>query len=210
MMPIAPFAPRPVPRDVEARRSRIAVAAAVVGIAAALLAYAVSPGIRHAVGHAAHGVGTAVDKVADRVFPDRARAAPPLPRESLRGSAITLKALAGRPALIAFWSPRCAGCRAEAAAVATLAAGIGAGRVVGVADGGSRAADLAWVRRHRWEFPNLRDGSGAVSARYGVAAPGRLPVAVAIDSRGHITKVLRGPQTLAALQHALYPHTASK
>jgi len=206
-MPIAPFAPRPVPRELEARRSRLAVVAALIGIGAALLAYAVSPGIRHAVGHAARGVGHAVDKVTDRVFPHHARSAPGLPTEALRGAPITIKALAGAPALVTFWSPTCAPCASTAAAVATLAGGVGDGRVVGVADGGSRTAALAFLRRHRWVFPNLRDATGEISHRYGVKSTGSLPMTVVINSSGHITKVLRGPQTLAQLQAALYPHT---
>ena len=120
-MPIAPFAPRPVSRDVEVRRARIAIAAATIGIAAALLAYAVSPGVRHAVGHAARGVGHAVAKVADRVFPDRQPVAPALPTESLSGSAVTLKTLKGHPALITFWAPSCAACAASAGTVETFA-----------------------------------------------------------------------------------------
>ncbi len=36
-----------------------------VGISASLLAYAVSPGVRHAVGHAAHSVKHAVGRVFD-------------------------------------------------------------------------------------------------------------------------------------------------
>jgi len=36
-----------------------------IGIAASLLAYAISPGVRHAVGHAAHSVKHAVVKVFD-------------------------------------------------------------------------------------------------------------------------------------------------
>jgi len=43
----------------------LAVAIATVGIAATLLAYALSPGVRHAVGHAAHSVKHAVGHVLD-------------------------------------------------------------------------------------------------------------------------------------------------
>jgi hypothetical protein len=46
--------------------------AAVVGIAATLLAYAVSPGVRHAVGHAEHSVKHAVSRVFDRDADKRA------------------------------------------------------------------------------------------------------------------------------------------
>lgn len=41
------------------------VALVSIGIAASLLAYAVSPGVRHAVGHAAHSVKNGVSKVFD-------------------------------------------------------------------------------------------------------------------------------------------------
>ncbi len=204
-MPIAPFAPRPVPRDIEARRSRIAVVAAIVGIGAALLAYALSPSIRHAVSHAARGVGHEVAKVADRVFPDHKTAAPALPTESLRGAPVTLKALKGHTALITFWSPTCAACASAAAAVETAARASGTGRVVGVADGGTTAAALVFLRRHHWSFANLRDGTGAVSARYGIKSVSALPVTVAIDASGHITKTLHGPQTAVQLRTALRP-----
>jgi copper oxidase (laccase) domain-containing protein len=44
---------------------RIVVLAAVIGIAAAGLAYAVSPEVRHAVGHAAHAVKHSVGNLFD-------------------------------------------------------------------------------------------------------------------------------------------------
>lgn len=209
-MPIAPFAPRPVPRDIEARRSRIAVAAAIIGIAAALVAYALSPSIRHAVSHAARGVGHAAARLADRVFPDHLASAPALPTEVLHGPAVTLKSLRGRTALITFWSPACASCAKAAASLETLARTSGAGRVVGVADGGTRAAALAFLRREHWSFANLRDGSGAVTKRYGIKSVSALPVTVAINSTGHITSTLHGPQTLAHLQAALRPFHDTK
>lgn len=53
-------------RGSERSRARLALALATLGIAAALLAYAVSPGVRHAVSHAAHSVKHAVGNVLDR------------------------------------------------------------------------------------------------------------------------------------------------
>jgi len=64
-MSISPFSARPASPEGERRRARIVVAIAVVGIAATLLAYAISPGVRHAVGHAAHSVNHAVSHVFD-------------------------------------------------------------------------------------------------------------------------------------------------
>jgi hypothetical protein len=65
-MSIAPFSARPASPEGEARRTRLALACAIVGIAATLLAYAISPGVRHAVGHAEHSVKHAVSGVFDR------------------------------------------------------------------------------------------------------------------------------------------------
>jgi len=65
-MSISPFSARPASPEGERRRARLAVLIATVGIAATLLAYAISPGVRHAVGHAAHSVKGAVGNVLDR------------------------------------------------------------------------------------------------------------------------------------------------
>ena len=65
-MSISPFSARPASPEGERRRTRLVLAIAAVGIAATLLAYAISPGVRHAVGHAAHSVKHAVGHVLDR------------------------------------------------------------------------------------------------------------------------------------------------
>src|SRR6201987_3837721 len=77
-MAIAPFSPHPAPAAPGAQgglwRTRLAVASASVGIGATLLAYAISPGLRHAVSHAEHSVGHAVSRVFDRDAAAHARA----------------------------------------------------------------------------------------------------------------------------------------
>lgn len=63
-MSMAPFSARPLSsHGSERSRTRLVLAIATVGIAATLLAYAVSPGVRHVVGHAAHSVKHAVGGV---------------------------------------------------------------------------------------------------------------------------------------------------
>jgi type II secretory pathway pseudopilin PulG len=64
-MSISPFSARPTSPDSEGKRVRLIVAIAILGIAATLLAYAISPGVRHAVGHAAHSVKGTVSHVLD-------------------------------------------------------------------------------------------------------------------------------------------------
>jgi hypothetical protein len=67
-MSIAPFSPHPAHAPADAQgswRTRLAVASATVGIAATVLAYAISADLRHAVSHAEHSVGHAVSRVFD-------------------------------------------------------------------------------------------------------------------------------------------------
>lgn len=64
-MSIAPFSARPAPRLQDGGRNRLVVLIATLGIAATLLAYSVSPGVRHAVSHAAHSVRHAVSGMLD-------------------------------------------------------------------------------------------------------------------------------------------------
>ncbi|MGO9320631.1 MAG: hypothetical protein ACLQBY_07515 [Solirubrobacteraceae bacterium] len=64
-MAISPFSARPASPGGERRRARLAIAIATLGIVATLLAYAISPGVRHAVSHAAHSVKHAVGHVLD-------------------------------------------------------------------------------------------------------------------------------------------------
>jgi hypothetical protein len=64
-MAISPFSARPASPDGDRRRARLALLIATLGIAATLLAYAISPGVRHVVGHAAHSVKHAVSHVLD-------------------------------------------------------------------------------------------------------------------------------------------------
>ncbi|HWX97236.1 MAG TPA: hypothetical protein VNZ01_10345 [Solirubrobacteraceae bacterium] len=81
-MSISPFSARPAPSDgdrpgIGQRRSRLALLIATIGIAATLLAYAVSPGVRHAVSHATHSVKHAVGNVLDHDVRKRARGVAP-------------------------------------------------------------------------------------------------------------------------------------
>jgi hypothetical protein len=78
-MSISPFSARPASPPSEGRRARLVVLLATLGIAAALLAYTVSPSVRHAVGHAAHSVKGAVGRVFDHDRPSHARPAPKHP-----------------------------------------------------------------------------------------------------------------------------------
>jgi hypothetical protein len=61
-MAISPFSFPPSSPEGERRRARLVLAIALVGIVATLLAYAISPGVRRDVTHAAHSVGHVLDR----------------------------------------------------------------------------------------------------------------------------------------------------
>jgi len=77
-MAISPFSARPSSPETERRRARLVLAIATVGIVATLLAYALSPGVRHAVSHAAHSVSHALDRDAKKA------PKPPAPRKIVK------------------------------------------------------------------------------------------------------------------------------
>jgi hypothetical protein len=64
-MSISPFHAGPLTPENERGRARLVLAIALLGIVATLLAYAISPGVRRDVGHAAHSVRGAVGHMLD-------------------------------------------------------------------------------------------------------------------------------------------------
>jgi hypothetical protein len=98
-MSISPFSTRPAPSagrgpGIGQRRPRLALAIATLGIAATLLAYAISPGVRHAVSHATHSVKHAVGNVLDHDAAKKAHRAQPAPASTKKsGTAAPKRAI---------------------------------------------------------------------------------------------------------------------
>jgi cytochrome c biogenesis protein CcmG/thiol:disulfide interchange protein DsbE len=129
------------------------------------------------------------------------RRAPALPAEVLTPPRATIASLRGRPALVNFWASWCGPCSKEAPELARLQRALGGdGTLVGVDWNDARSGARAFVRKHGWTFPNLRDADGAVGNRYSLTG---LPNTFVLDREGRIVKVLRGPQTVAEFQRAL-------
>lgn len=133
------------------------------------------------------------------------RPAPALPREQLVGSSTTLASLlagaGGHPSIVVFWASWCDPCATEAAAIERFShTAAGRGRIVGVDWSDALSGARAFIRRHRWTFPNVRDGEGTVGNSYRLAG---LPTTFVLDGRGRIRAALRGPQTEQRLGAAL-------
>jgi len=135
----------------------------------------------------------------------RGRPAPALPREQLVGTSTTLASLlagaAGHPLVVVFWASWCDPCVTEAAALERFSlTAAGRGRIVGVDWSDALSGARTFLRRHRWTFPNVRDGEGTVGNSYGLAG---LPTTFVLDGHGRIRAALRGPQTEQTLGAAL-------
>jgi hypothetical protein len=98
MSSMSPLSARPGTPEGEARRARIVVLLVVLGVSASLLAYALSPGVRHAVSHAAHSVKRAVGHVFDRDAGEKAKpkhTTPPAPARTPPRTSTTAPSGAG-------------------------------------------------------------------------------------------------------------------
>jgi cytochrome c biogenesis protein CcmG/thiol:disulfide interchange protein DsbE len=126
--------------------------------------------------------------------------APELPSEVLVGHRVTLDSLRGDVAIVNFWASWCDPCRREAPELARYGRELPDGvRLVGVNWDDARGSARAFIKRYGWRFPNLRDGSDEVGARFGLTG---LPATFVIDRKGNIAETLHGPQTVAAISAA--------
>jgi cytochrome c biogenesis protein CcmG/thiol:disulfide interchange protein DsbE len=154
-----------------------------------------------AIAGAAALAALAIIGLASNGSPVTGRHAPALPSEHLAGPPAPSLAGGGRSKLVVFWASWCEPCAQEAAAVERLAQGsTGQGRVIGVDWSDALSAARAFIRQHRWTFPNLRDGEGIVGAAYRLTG---LPTTFVVDGQGRIRAALRGPQDEASLARAL-------
>jgi thiol-disulfide isomerase/thioredoxin len=87
---------------------------------------------------------------------------------TLSGAPFDGASLAGKPAVLWFWTPWCPFCNAEAPSVSSAAAANPNVTFVGVAARSDTAAMQAFVSKYNLNFTNLNDADGAIWARYNV------------------------------------------
>ncbi|MBI5041621.1 MAG: protein disulfide oxidoreductase [Gammaproteobacteria bacterium] len=107
--------------------------------------------------------------------------APPLAGIDVRGQAVDLAALRGRPVLVHFWATWCPVCRAEQGSIAAIARDW---TVIGIALEDTQPVALrAYMDKAGLNFPTLRDAQGEWAHAYGVRA---VPTTFVIDAAGHV------------------------
>ena len=87
---------------------------------------------------------------------------------TLSGAPFNGASLAGKPAVLWFWTPWCPFCNAEAPSVSSVAAANPQVTFVGVAARSDVAAMQGFVSKYNLNFTNLNDADGAIWARYNV------------------------------------------
>ncbi|MCV7290361.1 protein disulfide oxidoreductase [Mycolicibacterium wolinskyi] len=87
---------------------------------------------------------------------------------TLSGAPFDGASLAGRPAVLWFWTPWCPFCNAEAPSVSRVAAANPQVAFVGIAARSDVAAMQGFVDKYNLGFPNLNDADGSIWARYNV------------------------------------------
>ena len=87
---------------------------------------------------------------------------------TLSGAPFNGASLAGKPAVLWFWTPWCPFCNAEAPSVSQVAAANPGVTFVGVAARSSVGDMQSFVSKYNLNFTNLNDADGSVWARYNV------------------------------------------
>jgi thiol-disulfide isomerase/thioredoxin len=87
---------------------------------------------------------------------------------TLSGAPFNGASLAGKPAVLWFWTPWCPFCNAEGPSVSAVAAANPGVTFVGVAARSDVAAMQNFVSKYNLNFTNLNDADGAIWARYNV------------------------------------------
>jgi cytochrome c biogenesis protein CcmG, thiol:disulfide interchange protein DsbE len=128
--------------------------------------------------------------------------APAFSGTTVTGTTLSNASLAGKPAVIDFFSTWCAPCKQEASGLGALAAGY-RGRVRFLAvdlDDTSKSDATAFATKHGWDFPIIWDPHDSLPDRFQVAGK---PSMVIIDKHGRLVLLVPGPHMISEYHAAI-------
>jgi thiol-disulfide isomerase/thioredoxin len=130
-------------------------------------------------------------------------AAPKLSGSTLTNTPMALSDLRGKVAVVNFWGSWCAPCRAESAALETVAKATAGNGVsfLGVDERDTRPNALSFVKGHGVSYPSIFDEDGSLAAAWPAAAGP--PYTFIIDREGRIAARFLGGVTPDELQSAV-------
>lgn len=116
------------------------------------------------------------------------------------GRLVRLDAYPGRPVVIDVWASWCAGCAAEAPALAAFARAHPEAQVVGVDVEDTQAAGRAFIRRFGLPYPSVFDAAGATTIPLQVKG---LPTTIFLDRAHRVAARIVGETDRAGFEHGL-------
>ncbi|MCW2549891.1 MAG: putative secreted protein [Mycobacterium sp.] len=135
-------------------------------------------------------------------------AAPALEGTTLTNEKLALSSLKGKVVVVNFWGSWCAPCRAESAALESVAKSTAASGVtfVGVAERDTKSNASSFVKGHGVTYPSILDDDGTLAAPWpGATGP---PYTFIIDRQGRVAARFLGGVTTEDLQSAVMKVTA--
>jgi thiol-disulfide isomerase/thioredoxin len=135
-------------------------------------------------------------------------AAPALKGSTLTDTQLALASLKGKVVVVNFWGSWCAPCRAESAALESVAKSTAASGVtfVGVAERDTKSNASSFVTGHGVTYPSILDDDGSLAAPWpGATGP---PYTFIVDRQGRIAARFLGGVTTEELQSAVLKVTA--
>lgn len=131
------------------------------------------------------------------------KAAPALSGSTLTNTPLSIADLRGKVVVVNFWGSWCAPCRAESAALESVAKATAANGVtfVGVDERDTRTNALSFVKGHGVTYPSIFDEDGSLAAEWPAAAGP--PYTFIIDRQGRIAARFLGGVTPDELQTAV-------
>ena len=131
------------------------------------------------------------------------KAAPSLSGSTLTSTPLSIAQMRGKVVVVNFWGSWCAPCRAESAALESVAQATASKGVsfVGVDERDTRTDALSFVKGHSVTYPSIFDEDGSLAAQWPAAAGP--PYTFIVDRQGRIAVRILGGVTPNELQSAV-------